>query len=185
MGLPQDVPLLLFGAGGGKDPNKGFDLLLAALAQMRMTPNLRDLQLVVFGQSAPQSPIQLGFPVHYTGHLHDDLTLRTLYSAADVLVVPSRQEAFCQTASEAHSCGSPVVAFNTSGLRDIVDDRVTGALAEPFEPASFSAAIRWVLDDPARLRGLGCAARERAERLWAPDRVAKLYQNVYKLAEES
>ena len=180
LGLPQDCPLLLFGAiGGGNDPRKGMDLLLAALAHLRSEPSLQNLQLVVFGQLAPQSLPQLGFPVHYTGHLHDDLSLRALYSAADVMVVPSRQEAFGQTASEAHACGTPVVAFNTGGLPDIVADRVTGALAEPFEPASLAAAIRWVLEDPQRRIGLGHAARQRAEQLWAPARVAGLYAEVY------
>ena len=178
--LPQDCPLLLFGAmGGGQDPNKGFDLLLAALSHLRSEPSLQTLHLVVFGQLAPQSPPQLGFPVNYTGHFHDDLSLRALYSAADVMVVPSRQEAFGQTASEAHACGTPVVAFNTGGLRDVVDDRVTGALAEPFEPASLAAAMSWVLDDSTRRHALGAAARERAELLWAPARVAGMYREVY------
>ena len=181
LGLPQDCPLLLFGAmGGGNDPRKGIDLLLAALAHLRSEPSLENLQLVVFGQLAPREPPELGFPIHYTGHLHDDLSLRALYSAADLMVVPSRQEAFGQTASEAHACGTPVVAFRTGGLPDIVADRVTGALAEPFEPAPLAAAIRWVLEDPQRRRALGAAARDRAERLWAPGRVAGLYAEVYR-----
>ena len=183
--LPQECPLLLFGAMcGGNDPRKGMDLLLGALAHLRSEPSLEDLQLVVFGQLAPQSPPELGFPVHYTGHLHDDFSLRALYSTADVMVVPSRQEAFGQTASEAHACGTPVVAFNTGGLPDIVVDRVTGALAEPFEPASLAAAIRWVLEDPQRRQALGAAARERAERLWNPARVAGMYAEVYGRAME-
>lgn len=178
--LPQDCPLLLFGAmGGGQDPNKGFDLLLAALSHLRSEPSLETLQLVVFGQLAPQSPPQLGFPVHFTGHLHDDLTLRALYSAADAFVLPSRQENLPNTGLEAHACGTPVVAFNTGGLPDIVDDRVTGALAEPYEPASLAAAMRWVLDDSQRCRDLGAEARKRAELLWAPARVAGMYQEVY------
>ncbi len=185
LGFPQDCPLLLFGAmGGSKDPRKGSDLLFAALSQLRAEDNLQDLQLVVFGQLAPQSPPQLGFPIHYTGHLHDDVSLRTLYSSADVMVVPSRQEAFGQTASEAHACGTPVVAFNIGGLPEIVEDRCTGALAEPFEPASLAAAIRWVLNNPLRRHGLRVAARERAERLWAPERVARLYSDAYRRAVE-
>lgn len=186
LGLPQDDPLLLFGAmGGGNDPRKGMDLLLAALTHLHAEPSLQNLQLVVFGQLAPQSPPQPGFPVHYTGHLHDDISLRAFYSAADAMVVPSRQEAFGQTASEAHACGTPVVAFNTCGLTDIVGDRVTGALAEPFDPASLAAAIRWVLEDSHRCRELGAAARQRAERLWNPKRVAGMYAEVYGQAIES
>ena len=58
-------------------------------------------------------------------------------------------------------------------------DRVSGALAEPFEPASLAAVIRWVLEDPQRRIGLGHAARQRAERLWNPTRVAGMYAEVY------
>jgi glycosyltransferase involved in cell wall biosynthesis len=95
------------------------------------------------------------------------------------MVVPSRHDNLPNTGLEAHACGTPVVAFKTGGLPDIVDDRVTGALAEPFEPASLAAAIRWVLEDPLRRRALGAAARERAERIWAPARVAGLYEDLY------
>ena len=168
--------------GGGKDPRKGIDLLVAALALLRTEPNLQNLQLVVFGQLAPQSPAQLGFPVHYTGHLHDDLSLRALYSAADVMVIPSRQDNLPNTGLEAHACGTPVVAFNTGGLPDIVVDRVTGALAEPFEPASLAAAIRWMLEDPERRKTFGHSARQRAVQLWNPARVAQMYEQVFEQA---
>jgi glycosyltransferase involved in cell wall biosynthesis len=186
LGLPQDCPLLLWGAmGGGNDPRKGIDLLLAALTQLRSELTLHDLQLVVFGQHSPQSPPQLGFPVHYTGHFYDDLSLRALYSAADAMVIPSRQDNFPNTGLEAHACGTPVVAFNIGGMPDIVADRVTGALAEPFEPESLSGAIRWILDDRLRPQQLGAAARLRAEQLWAPVRIANLYRELYENIREN
>ena len=122
---------------------KGFDLRLKALAHLR--EDKADLHLVVFGQLAPHKPLDLGFPIHYTGHLHDDLSLRALYSAADLLIVPSRQEAFGQTASEAHACGTPVVAFNTGGLPDIIDHKRSGYLAEAFDVADLAHGIKWVL----------------------------------------
>ena len=74
--------------GGGRDPRKGFDLLATAFGHLR--GEIPGLELVVFGQLAPRNPPDLGFPIHYTGHLHDHLSLRALYSAADALVVPSR-----------------------------------------------------------------------------------------------
>ena len=184
LGLPADRPMLLFGTFnyGIPDPRKGADLLLEALQRLRSqvagTP-LQQLELVVFGQSRPAQPPDLGFPIHYSGHLHDDLTLRLLYAAADVMVVPSRQEAFGQTASEAHACGTPVVAFATGGLVDIVDHHATGALAQPFDPLSLAAAIRWVLEDPQRRLELGTAGRQKAERLWDPARISGLYAELY------
>jgi len=187
--LPQDRPLILFGAvGGTADPRKGADLLLESLQRLRIKVSctqLEQLELVVLGQSRPASPPDLGFPIHYSGHLHDDLSLRLLYAAADVLVIPSRQDNLPNTGLEAHACATPVVAFRTGGLVDIVADRSTGALAEPFDPASRGAAIRWVLEDQQRRRQLGEAARQRAERLWNPVQVAGLYAEVYQKVIQS
>ena len=181
LGLPEEGPLLLFGAiGGSQDPRKGFDLLLEALAQLR--DRQPGLQLVVFGELAPSEPPDLGFPVHYTGHLHDDLSLRALYSAADVFVLPSRQDNLPNTALEAQSCGTPVVAFRTGGLPDIVEHLRTGYLAQPNDPHDLAAGIAWVLNDRLRLQALGEAARSRAEQLWNPARVASLYLEVYRAA---
>ena len=145
---------------------------------MAGTP-LEQLELVVFGQSRPAQPPDLGFLIHYSGHLHDDLSLRLLYAAADVFVIHSRQDNLPNTGLEAHACGTPIIAFHTGGLVDIVDDRVSGALAEPFDPAFLLEEIRWVLEDPPRGLQLGAAARLRAERLWEPALVAGLYAEVY------
>jgi glycosyltransferase involved in cell wall biosynthesis len=98
------------------------------------------------------------------------------------MVIPSRQDNLPNTGLEAHACGIPVVAFNTGGLSDIIADRVTGALAEPFEPASLAAAIHWVLEDSQRHQSLRRAARKRAELLWNPLRVAALYADIYQQA---
>ncbi len=184
LGWPTDHCVILFGAMGGMaDPLKGANLLLAALhrlaagQQNQFSP---PIMLVVFGGSGAAPTADLPFQVRCSGHLHGDLSLRLHYAAADVMVVPSRLEAFGQTASEAQACGTPVVAFRTTGLCDVVDDQVTGALAEPFDPASLATAIRWVLEDPERRRRLGEQARQRAERLWAPDVVANQYARLYR-----
>jgi glycosyltransferase involved in cell wall biosynthesis len=184
--LPKYPPLVLFGAlGGTTDFRKGADLLFEALKILREqvagTP-LETLELVVFGSREPIDPPQLGFPVHWLGSLADDVTLRLAYTAADLMVVPSRQEAFGQTSSEAQACGTPVVAFRTGGSVDIVEDRVTGCLADPFDPASLAESIRWVFEDSHRRRQLSAAARQRAESLFNSRRIAGLYAEVYSQA---
>lgn len=178
LGLPKGVPLLLFGAmGGGNDPRKGFDLLLKALQHLRGEQNA--LELVVFGQLAPKDPPDLGFPIHYTGHLHDDLSLRALYSAADVMLIPSRQDNLPNTGVESLSCGTPVVAFDVCGLPDIVQHQHTGYLAKPFDTEDFAHGIQWVLADSQRYNTLSQQARDRAETRFAAPVVAAQYLAVY------
>ena len=141
--LPKDKKLVLFGATKAlSDKNKGFKELSEALE------NLKDLniELVVFGGSALKESKNFMFKTHYIGSLHDEVSLVTLYSAVDVMVVPSRQESFGQTASEAMSCATPVVAFGHTGLLDIIDHKNNGYLAEPFESSDLLNGIEWVLN---------------------------------------
>jgi glycosyltransferase involved in cell wall biosynthesis len=178
LGLPQDAPLILFGAlSGGTDPRKGRDFLEAALAKVHArTPAAEG---VIFGQSEPVNPPRLGLPLHWLGHLHDDATLSLAYSAADVMVLPSRQDNLPQTGIESQSCGCPVVTFDVSGLPDVVEDRHTGYLATPFEVDDLAAGIDWVLSDQDRRERLSRCARTRAVRLWSPEVVVPQFVAVY------
>jgi glycosyltransferase involved in cell wall biosynthesis len=181
--LPSDRCLLLFGAfDGTKDSRKGADLLYEALQILRCRESsaaVEKLEVLVFGQDRPENAPHLGFPVHYTGRIQDDLRLRLLYSAADAFVIPSRQDNLPNTGLEAHACGTPVVAFRTGGLVDIVDDQKTGALAKPFDSHSLAESIEWVLQSSLESRQLGVAARQKAELEWGSARVASLYANKY------
>lgn len=177
LNLPQNKKLIGFGAmGGGADPNKGFDLLVDALLHL---DNKTDYHCVVFGQSAPKDVPNFGLPVIYLGHLHDDATLALFYNAIDVMVVPSRQEAFGQAASEAQASATPVVAFRTTGLIDVVEHQTTGYLAKPFEASDLACGISWCLNDEFRYKSLSLAARERAKNLWSEKVVALQYRSLY------
>ena len=191
--LPAKAPLLMFGAiGGAADPRKGFDLLREALTFLKkaqakvqaqaIDSSLQGLELVIFGQHAPQVHEDLGFPVHYMGHVHDDVSLRLLYSAADVMVVPSRQEAFGQTASEALACGTPVAAFNATGLMDVLEHQVSGYLAKPFEAEDLANGIEWLFSELAKSNQLNIAARKRAVDVFSYPVVAKQYEAIYRQA---
>lgn len=176
-GLPKDAPIALFGAiGGGKDYRKGFDLLRGALDTL--LGEVSGLELLVFGELPPKDPVDLAFPIHYVGHLHDELSLRVLYSAADVLVIPSRQDNLPNTGVEALACGTPVVAFDAGGLPDIVQHQVSGYLAKAFDVTDLANGIRWVLEN-ATDSGLGSNARKHAVSLFSYPVVARQYEKVY------
>ena len=164
LSLPQDKQLIVFGAvDATSNPRKGFHLLGAALNRLQAEDWQDKLELVVFGAAHPQKPLDFGFKAHYLGSLSDDIALATVYSAADVMVVPSLQEAFGQTASEALACGTPVVAFKDTGVAEIVDHQQTGYLATPFEIDDLARGLAWVLEDTARLMNLREQSRRRAE----------------------
>ncbi|HDY85449.1 MAG TPA: glycosyltransferase, partial [Methylophaga sp.] len=141
--LPSGKKLVLFGANSAtSDINKGFSELSVALESV----DAENTELIIFGSSEPQ--IAQGFKqkVHYLGHLYDDVSLRIIYNAADVMVVPSLQESFGQTAVESMACGTPVVAFGATGLLDIVDHLENGYLATPYDTSDLARGIEIMLN---------------------------------------
>jgi glycosyltransferase involved in cell wall biosynthesis len=178
--LPQNVPLVLFGAfRGAKDPRKGFDLLLSALRHLSSSRISRGLNCVIFGQSKPREEPEVNFPLRWLGHIHDDWSLALLYNAVDVVIVPSRQENLPQTATEAQACGTPVVAFNATGLPDVVVHGETGYLAKPYDAEDLARGVCWILEDATRSSYLGATARAHALRCWGPEVVVPKYLAIY------
>ncbi len=179
LNLPEDLRLISFGAiGGGSDPRKGFDKLMAALRLV--SDSAPNTACVTFGQSKPKHKLDIGMPIYWMGHLHDDISLSLIYSAVDVMVVPSLQENLPQTGTEAQACGCPVVAFNCTGMPDVVAHKKTGYLAEAYSNSDLAAGIGWVLEDKDRHLALSKAARERALSLWSPEVVIPQYLKVYR-----
>jgi glycosyltransferase involved in cell wall biosynthesis len=173
--LPRNKKLVLFGAmGATSDPRKGFKELGDAMRNLTS----QDIEFVVFGSSKPKDTPDFGFKTHYLGSLSDDVSLVTLYSAVDVMVVPSLQEAFGQTASESMACATPVVAFGATGLLDIVDHQTNGYLAKPFESEDLAHGIEWVLDAP-NYDELCLNAREKVVKEFDCKIVAEKYVKLY------
>ena len=157
-GFKEDKKIILFGAlDATKNRLKGFKELTEAL---QLIPGKEKFELAVFGSARKEEKALHGFDVRYFGHIASDAELRKLYSAADVMVVPSIEEVFGQTATEAMACATPVVAFGATGLLDIVEHKINGYLAEPFTTEDLSAGILWCLEDEARRLLLSSAAVE-------------------------
>ena len=177
LGLPPDRSVILFGAiRATQTPAKGFNLLVRALREMGRS----DVLLAVFGSASAGTEDTSGLDIRYFGHVADASTLVDLYSAANVTAVPSIQEVFGQAATESMACGTPVAAFDSTGLRDVVVHRETGYLARPFEPGDLAAGLTWILEDPQRREALGQAARERAVSVYDISVVAATMARLYK-----
>jgi glycosyltransferase involved in cell wall biosynthesis len=187
--LPKDKKLILFGALSAlSDKRKGFPLLREALKNIfskenkdiELSKENKDIELVIFGSSKPKDEEDLGFKTHYLGHLNDEISLALVYSAADVMIVPSIQEAFGQTASESLACGTPVVAFGNTGLSDIVEHQKNGYLAKSFDTGDLARGIKWVLGDDKRWKKLSENAREKVVNEFDIVKVAKRYEDLYR-----
>lgn len=179
LGLPEDRNLILFGAMSVWDRRKGFEHLRQALLELSLRPTPRPTEVVIFGSGRPASPPELGFPIHYLGRLHDDVSLSLAYAAADVFVAPSVQDNLPNTVMEAMACGTPCVAFRIGGMPDMVDHGSNGYLARPFDPGDLAEGIRRLMTDEARRTAFGEAARRRCEKDFSASRTAEAYLSLY------
>ena len=73
--------------------------------------------------------------------------LPALFSAADVMVLPTVSEGLANVWVEALACGTPVVTSDVGGAREVIDRPVYGRLV-PRDPAAIAAAVQELLDDP-------------------------------------
>ncbi len=185
LNIAEHKKVVMFGAiGGGKDPRKGFELLLQAFNNLE--GKINNLWLIVVGQNPPENYPEIGFPLYFTGHVSSEEKLREIYNAADLLVIPSRQDNLPNMGVEALACGTPVVAFNTCGLPDLVQHRRTGYLANAFDCDDLAAGIEWVLGclshsgkEHARYTALEQQCRDYALKNFSYDVVADKYAALF------
>lgn len=176
LGIAADKKVILYGAGQAMHPRKGFRFLRQALRRLAKE-HKDEYQLVIFGTSS--LPAGIGIPVKALGFINDKRTLRLAYSAADVMIVPSLEESFGQTVTEAMACAVPVVSFLETGPASTIIHKRTGYLAEYADDADLARGIEWVLSDEARRRTLAENARHRIETTYDIKIVAGQYRQLY------
>ncbi|HSV14047.1 MAG TPA: glycosyltransferase family 4 protein [Tepidisphaeraceae bacterium] len=176
LGVPRDAKVVLFAAESSNNKRKGFDYVAAALAGMADEPNLF---LLSIGGGDPQVA---NVPHLHLGRITNDRMLSVIYSAADVFAMPSLQESFGQTITESMACGTPVVAFNTGGIPDLVRPGITGQLAAAGDAAALRDSMRQILRNPASWPQLSANCRRIAIEEYSlqtqAQRYAELYQTI-------
>jgi glycosyltransferase involved in cell wall biosynthesis len=175
LGLSLQKKHILFGAmNAASDERKGFAELIHSLDHIQS----RDVELAVFGCSEPKDGQALPLPIRYLGHLQDDISLRVLYSAADVMVAPSKQENLSNTIMESMACGTPVVGFDIGGNGDMVEHQMNGYLARPFDPIDLARGIDFCLSHPEPNK-IGTNARDKIVHNFESQLVARQYVSLY------
>src|SRR4051794_2766156 len=142
---------------------KGLPVLLRAFEALR---DHMPVELVVIGASEDEvAPLMLDATgVHALGKVSDERKHAAL-AAADLLVAPSLGgESFGMVLTEAFAAGTPVVASDIAGYRDVVHDGEDGVLVPRGEPAALAEALRDLALDPARRARMAATAAARAHR---------------------
>jgi D-inositol-3-phosphate glycosyltransferase len=168
IGLSLDSRMILF--VGRIDPLKGLDTLIKAVACLQLKEFDEPVHLAVIGgdpdagpedMSAEMARIQnmcdeltVGKMVAFLGK-RDQSTLPYYYSAAEVLVMPSRYESFGMVALEAMACGTPVIASQVGGLAHLVQDCVTGYHVPEGDPDALCEKLALMLNDPELQNTMG------------------------------
>ena len=189
LGLPHDVRLVTaFFPANLHDPRKGFDLFVEALKNLTRSAQTdsRPVHIAIAGHNAPSSDASIaGLTTHWLGYLDDQSAIKA-YRSSDVLVIPSRQDNSPQVATEAMACGTPVVAFNVSGLPDFVQHERTGYLVTPFDTGDLARRIESILASDARRLALSEAARTWADGEWSYAAVGQAHTRLFeRVIEES
>ena len=127
LGIDPDATVVCFGAMDVKSIRKGGKEMTEAFAAIADLPGV--LGLVFGGGELPQCSHPLP-PIHSVGPIEGTLGQRTVFSAADVFVLPSLEDNLPLTGLEAMACGTPIVGFDTGGIPDYVRPGVSGVLAQ-------------------------------------------------------
>jgi glycosyltransferase involved in cell wall biosynthesis len=145
LGIWSEGPLIL--TPGALIALKGQRLAIEALAR------IPGAVLALAGAGADEAALRaladrLGVQerVNFLGQVSHDL-LPQLFSAADVVVLPSEREGLANVWIEALACGTPLVIPDVGGAREVVSDAAAGRIVAR-EPEAIAAAVREILEDP-------------------------------------
>jgi glycogen synthase len=179
---------------GRFEGRKGTDVLLAAIPELCEKHRFVRFTLAGEDRTSPDGSTLGGeFRTRHVGSKFldrvvfagevSDAQLESHLQACDIFVAPSRYESFGLVFLEAMMFGKPVVGCRAGGMNEVIDEGVTGLLAEPGDVASLVSAVSMLLDDATKRREFGRAGRERYLRLYTREalieRTLKFYRETF------
>ncbi|MDX2170900.1 MAG: glycosyltransferase family 4 protein, partial [Deltaproteobacteria bacterium] len=179
LGLPASGHLLAF--FGGLDPSKGVaDVVHAAGAAEAA---LGETHLLVCGRRAGRSAAELALRadrLHERGEID---AVETALVAADLVVMATQRrlsEALPATLLEAMACGTPVAAYATGGMCEVIGaDGGAGRLAAPDDAGDLARVVIEVLGDPQQRARLAAAGLERVRTRFASESAVDRYEALF------
>ena len=183
---PSDALQLLF--VGRAEERKGLPVLLRAFEALRNAGVAARLTVAGATREEVEPYLMDEEGVNIAGRVSED-EKRRLLREADLVCAPSLGgESFGMVLTEAFAAGTPVVASDIAGYRDVVRDGIDGVLVPVGQPAELGEALLSLAMDPERRERMGAAARAGAERFsWqhVTDQVMETYGEAIERAAEA
>lgn len=197
--IPNSVDTTIFQPGRANDARarlgiseKGFVALLMANQlsnrwkgipdAIEALNRLNDPQVtaVLVGQDCKRAAEKLRIPSIVFPHMKERNKIADVYRASDVLVMPSLEEVFGMVAAESMACGTPVIAYATGGLPEVLGDNEGGILVARGDIAGLADAIMKMIDNEKTREELAEKAAERALRLFSLRSQAEHFITLYR-----
>ena len=159
--LPEDKILITFSAHGGVSSSwrSSKDLFEA----LRIIEH-RDIMFLNLGSSERlDEKIKNDIEWLSIPHIYEEAKMAEYFAASDLLLYPTLADNCPLVVLEAMACGTPVIAFNTGGVPELVDHLKTGYIAEYKNSADLANGVELVLSDDRLRAKAGILARQRVE----------------------
>lgn len=148
--LPLNKRIILFVSQNIKIKRKGFQQLIKSFEYL---PKRLKETLYFCSVGEGEHHLNRWAEENYRsfGRINEPEVLTKIYSAADLFVIPSIEEAFGQTAVESLLCGVPVVGFAAGGIKEIIKSGFNGYLSEQFHALQLGQIITYALENRDKL----------------------------------
>jgi glycosyltransferase involved in cell wall biosynthesis len=176
----QNIVILAGYMPSQSDRHKGFPELIQTINHLAADPRIdkENLLLLFYGNKGENIDLKIPIKHRFLGQINNDDELVKLYSLADVFLFTSLEESMGYTALESIACGTPVVAFSTSGVTDVVVHRQHGFLAELYDTRGLAEGVNWVLEN-RDTAGLSQSARKWAVSNFSLNVIAQKHIQLY------
>jgi glycosyltransferase involved in cell wall biosynthesis len=181
LGVPRGRTVLFCAVDDFSRPLKGGDLLATAVRALPRALRSK-LFLLLLGRRNDHVRTTVDIPSLPLGYVTGDAVKAIAYSAADILVHPTRAENFPLVLLESMACGTPAVSFRVGGVPETVREGVTGCLAEPDSPLALRDAIVRLLADRGALAAMRGRCRDLVVQQFPLSRQVDRYVDLYQAA---
>lgn len=179
---PRSIRRLLFAAITPCDPRKGYHLMLECLKKLQERGILHSsLEVICVGHLSAHARKELSpYVSHFLGYVSSASDMVDIYQDCDIYVNPSLFENLPNTIMESLACGTPVVAFRTGGIPEMIVHEGTGMICEYGSSESLVEGILKILDlPPDEYRNMRTSCYTRAGEHYSYPSVASHWKDIY------